>query len=66
MLVGNLHTTTPGAAAAIAGGISDNLPGTGRPTVALAVDAHEPALFSTNQMVDERQLKKACTMHSRS
>ena len=54
LVLGMLITTTPGVPLQIP--TADDLPGTSRPTVDLAVDALN-RLFYQNQMVTERQLK---------
>lgn len=54
LAVGALITTTPGVPLQIP--MADDLPGSSRPTVDLAVDAAN-RLFFQNQIVTERQLK---------
>ena len=63
MAVGMLITTTPGVPLQIP--VADDLPGTTRPTVDVAVDATD-RLYLDNQLVNERQLKTSLhnTVHS--
>ena len=55
LMLGNL-ITTPGVPLQLP--VADDLPGTGQPTVALAVDAMN-RIFFQNQMVNEQQLKSS-------
>ena len=55
LMLGNL-ITTPGVPLQLPA--ADDLPGTGQPTVALAVDAMD-RIFFENQMVDEQHLKNS-------